>query len=174
MDYDVIIEIDKLADLVRRCCLENTIPVNPEDIIYKLEGEILKPMIKKDHVDFKIEKNGNRFRIYIDSDSKFMLAKALGWLFINMGYIIDKKKWKDAEDYIQSIYTCYSNSRVENEYKAELFALALLMPKNDFIKQVDNNCDKETSEVNIDNIKDFFKVTIDLICKRGKMLGVLA
>ena len=40
MDYDVIIEIDRLADLIRRCCLENTIPVNPIDIIEKLQGEI--------------------------------------------------------------------------------------------------------------------------------------
>jgi len=174
MDYSLIIRIDMLADLVRRCSFEDTIPINPSDIIHKLEGEILNPKVKKDHVDFMIEKNGDSFKIYIDNDDKFMLAKALGWLFINMGYIIDKNKWKNADNYIQSIYADYSNNRVENEYKAELFALALLMPKNDFIEQVDNNCDEKTKDVNIKNIKDFFNVTIDLICKRGKILGVLA
>lgn len=93
------------------------------------------------------------------------VAEALGHLFIHMGYIYDPEKWDK-----QKTYEFYSNKDIEERCVADEFAEALLMPKRDMLRYVDN---VDGSEVNIFDAGEYFGVPAGSVLARCKTLRLI-
>ncbi|MBU1042179.1 MAG: ImmA/IrrE family metallo-endopeptidase [Proteobacteria bacterium] len=163
-------EINSLAESVRTAC-QLTIPVDVELAVARLGGQI----VSEASVDYeaKIEKKGNGFLISLSVDSdenrkKFSVAHELGHLFLHMGYLVDDDKWKSIENYTDSVYYRYGYS-VE-EYEANEFAAALLMPASEFRKIAEKH--REGNSYKVQQIAHELHVSAEAVATRGKWLGI--
>lgn len=166
-------EINKLATVVINT-LELGFPIPVEDIPSKLGGtlnfeEVLTEEGEK--IEAKISKEGNSFQIIInpnrsDRRRRFSIAHELGHLFIHMGYLINEDKWSSTNDYKDSVY--YRKGYNSEEYEANEFAAALLMPEQkfkDIAKQYLKN-----GRYELEPIAEYFDVSIDAARNRGRWL----
>ena len=83
-----------------------------------------------------------------------------------MGYLIYEELWDEQE------YNIYHRSgSSEQEYQANEFAAAFLMPQDEYLKVMDEN----TINNRVDTLKiaDYFNVSIEAASNRGKFLGYL-
>lgn len=146
---------------------------NIEDIVKEMGGTIEARVDFDDLCEGTIRKSGdNSFVIAVsafqnEQRKAFTVAHELGHLFLHMGFMIDKELWKNQEEVI---YTRFGTS--EQEYQANEFAAALLMPENLYKKVIDD-LSKENS-VNMKNVADYFNVSISAAINRGRFLGYLA
>jgi Zn-dependent peptidase ImmA (M78 family) len=165
-------QINGLADSVRSACALAT-PIDVEHAVSKLGGELCFA----DDADFeaKIERIDSYFRITLgqpsaDTRRRFSVAHELGHLFLHMGYLVDDAKWASSEPYIDSVYYRYGYST--EEYEANEFAAALLMPRNEFLGQAARHRDKR--QYLIDEIASHFQVSREAAVNRGRWLGLFA
>jgi Zn-dependent peptidase ImmA (M78 family) len=138
-----------------------------------LQGEYIEGQLDDD-ISGKIEKNGETFRITLNStDSerrkRFTLAHELGHLFLHMGYMLDMEKWKTIDAYIDSPY--YRVGYSEEEYEANQFAGALLMPEDEYRNYVNTHVNKNRT-VDISLIGSYFNVSDEAALTRGRWLGM--
>ena len=138
-----------------------------------LGGEIAEESLDDD-ISGKIEKKGESFKITLNSNhppnrKNFTLAHELGHLFLHMGFMIDSEKWESIKEYIDSPY--YRIGYSEEEYDANHFAGALLMPKVEYMKFVREHKNDDNT-MDISKVSDYFKVSDDAALTRGKWLGV--
>ena len=162
--------INKLADSIREALELVTPPYEPKFAVKKLNGEIFYDL-SADDIDAFIEKTGNQnFSIHL-SDNKslqrerFTLAHELGHLFLHMGFVIDDSKWRQKE----MVYY-RDNTSSKDEYEANEFAAAFLMPKQEFIRTANDNLNNDL--YNVQRLADHFGVSIDAATNRGKWLGL--
>lgn len=118
-----------------------------------------------------IKKQNDGFVIYIPSfysaeRKRFAVAQELGHLFLHMGYKISPKLWNKQRNmfYYESKYPL-------EEYQANDFAEALLMPKDVYKKVLDQYT--VGNKVQTAKIAEYFGVSVSTAYSRGKLLGLL-
>jgi Zn-dependent peptidase ImmA (M78 family) len=165
-------EIELLAESVRRAC-GSEVPVDVEGAVTRLGG-CLRTVPVADH-EAKIEKRDSAFLITLTEDriatrQRFSIAHELGHLFLHMGYAIDEAKWQEADSYSDSVY--YRYGYTEEEYEANEFAGALLMPRAEFERVAGQY--RVASGYSINPIADHFLVSREAAIIRGRWLGLFA
>lgn len=164
-----------INDLAERILLVYgiTIPItNIEDIVGQMGGYVEEKYGFDDLCDGTIRKVGaNQFCIAIspfqnEQRKSFTIAHELGHLFLHMGYGTDQKLWEIQD---QTIYRRFGTS--EQEYQANEFAAAFLMPMDIYKQKIDEY--SVGDKVDISEVASFFNVSIPAASNRGKFLGYL-
>ena len=143
---------------------------------YKLVEDLGGKLENADLIeDAHIAKYDNKFTIRVNKNNSelrnnFSIAHEIGHLILHMGYNPKEKKFeKDFED--NKIYYRYGNSK--EEYEANEFAGAFLMPESKFLKIVNNNTNNEKS-CSINKVSQYFNVSNQAVISRGKFLGIFS
>jgi len=165
-------QISRLAETVRATC-DLTTPVDVELAVRRLRGEIDR--VDDAEIEAKIEKRGDGFRITLANDvhenrRRFSVAHELGHLFLHMGYLIDKDRWSQVGTYVDSVYYRYGFN-IE-EYEANEFAGAFLMPRAEFVQVANRHRSGDTYQIG--PIAEHFKVSADAAKIRGRWLGLFS
>lgn len=164
--------IERLASDIREA-FDIPVPItNMESVVRRLGGSIMfdNNMLISD-VDGKLRKQGEGFIIIVNSEQtdrrmNFTIAREIGHLFLHMGYIIDEEMWN------QNHNEYYRKGTNEEEYEANEFAAAFLMPKDEYKKVMDMYT--EGNIVHTGKIAEYFNVSASAASNRGKWLGYLA
>lgn len=159
--------INEYADIIRQLYNIN-VPINDiEEAVMKIGG-----IVKYDSNCNYIEKSKNRFIIHVEENEnfqlkKFRVAQQLGKLFLYTNFIEEHKLF-DNNDKISFKDSYYQQGSVNwvNE-----FALAFLMPKNEYIEEVDKNTNDNIVDTKV--LAKHFDVSITNASLRGKRLGIL-
>lgn len=145
------------------------IPINDiNGVVTTLGGYIEE---NKDICDSAIRKQNDRFVIYMPSfysaeRKRFAVAQELGHLFLHMGYIVNPELWDK-----QKNMTYYNSKYPSEEYQANDFADALLMPKDVYKKVLEQYT--TGNKVQTAKIAEYFGVSVSTAYSRGKSLGLL-
>lgn len=172
MDQNKLREIRLLAETVRES-LELTVPVDVEEAVRRLGGELVESESLEDGMEAKVMRTGERFRIAIHQDrpktrKRFSIAHELGHLFLHMGYLVNPERWSKSSDYRDSVYYRFGHSIEEEE--ANEFAAAFLMPADDFRQAAERlGMDGKCS---VDQVAAFFSTSREATMIRGSSLGV--
>ena len=173
MDSSTRIFIDNLAEAVIDA-YGITIPIdNIEDVVKKIGGEIVEKADLDDLYDGTIRKvDQSSFSIVIspfqsEGRKDFTVEHELGHLFLHMGFGVDPDLWSRQND---TIYRRFGTS--EQEYQANEFAAALLMPQKEYLSELLRN-KTDDGKVCISEIADYFHVSNAAAGNRGKFLGYL-
>lgn len=166
------LQISQLAERVRVAC-ELSIPVDVEEAVKRLGGMI--EQVTDQGFEARIERFEDRFKITLSQDiserrKRFSIAHELGHLFLHMGYLIDKEKWERTGTYIDSVYYRYGYS--QEEYEANEFAAAFLMPQAEFIRVAQSYF--QNGVYAIDPITEHFQISSEAAINRGRWLGVFS
>ncbi len=143
-----------------------------DNIVQSMNGEIIEDSSKSSFSDGRIKKNKeDSFIIEVSSNQSterrnFTIAHELGHLFLHMGFKTNTDLWNS-----QDSITYYRDGRSHQEYQANEFAAAFLMPKSIYKTIIQNNISGEF--VNIAAVATYFNVSIDAAANRGKWLGYL-
>ncbi len=169
MDWKMRKEIENFTNAIRDV-YDIQIPINNIDtIVKKLEGKVVEdPTLD---FDGKVCRIGDSFEIHVspwqsDSRRNFTIAHEIGHLFLHMGFITSDDIWNQQKNEV-----FFRNGYSEQEYQANEFAAALLMPEDEYIRQIEKN--QEDGRVIISKIADYFNVSADAASMRGKWLGIL-
>ena len=124
--------IASLAETIRQACAIG-VPADVRGAVTCLGGTLR--VMPDPGFEAMVEKCDAGFRITlaeepIEARQRFSIAHELGHLFLHMGYLVDEKKWASITDYRDSVY--YRFGYTEEEYEANEFAAALLMPSAEF------------------------------------------
>jgi len=160
-------DLRQKAQLNKKLDMDNLI-----NLVTQLGGRVKFDYMPLD-MDGKIERTDDKFIITLNENilnnerKKFTLAHELGHLFIHMGFL-NPNQWQKENEFIDS--TFYRQGYSREEYEANEFAAALLMPADEFIKKarefsVGNKC-------NINKLANYFGVSSEAALTRGKWLGV--
>lgn len=158
--------INQIAELVRNQ-FSLTTPINMIDVVSSLGGEIIEAPFDNNTISGKIQKKGESFIIQInpfelEERKTFTLAHEIGHLFLHMGYLVNPEKWKSINIYEDS--PMFRQGYSEEEYEANEFAAAFLMPFDEFKKAALNN-------LSINEIANKFQVSKEAALIRGRWLG---
>lgn len=143
------------------------------EIVRKLGGSVEEKIDFDDLCDGTIQKKGNdSFSIIIspfqnEQRKAFTIAHELGHLFLHMGFMTDRECWLTQD---QTVYRRFGTT--EQEYQANEFAAALLMPEKQYKEVLDTYSDG--NRVNMSQVAKCFNVSISAAINRGKFLGYLA
>lgn len=164
--------IEHLADAVREQ-FEVKTPVDMEKVVLGLGGKLQASHFDDHTISGMIQKVGGSFEISYNEEhselrSTFTIAHELGHLFLHMGYLIDEKKWNSIDEYKDS--PKYRQGYSEEEYEANQFAGAFLMPESEYQQFVKDN--SEDHKINIDLIAARFGVSRDAALTRGRWIGI--
>ena len=139
------------------------------DVVTMLGGHIEE---NKNICDSAIRKQNDGFVIYMPFSysaerKRFAVAQELGHLFLHMGYKISPKLWGKQKNMVY-----YESKYPLEEYQANDFAEALLMPKDVYKKVLDQYT--VGNKVQTAKIAEYFGVSVSVAYSRGKSLGLLA
>ena len=171
MDYGMRNLIEKLTtDVISIFQIHYPID-NIYEIVERIGGEVFEDEGLSEYSDGFIQRMGDRFKIVVSQQQprnrkNFTIAHELGHLFLHMGYLIDDELWNK-----QGNLTYYRSGNSEQEYQANEFAAALLMPREQYVRIMNQNSDGNT--VYIDKVAEYFNVSINAASNRGKWLGYL-
>lgn len=165
--------INKVADAVRST-FDVAIPIdNIDSLVNKLGGSIVEKPGLDQLYDGTIKKIGdNSFEIAIspyqgDERRNFTIAHELGHLFLHMGYLISKGTW----DQQSNSYQFARFGANEQEYQANEFATALLMPQKEFKEKIEEY--SSGNFVNMAQVANYFHISISAATNHGRFLGYL-
>lgn len=148
------------------------IPIeNIEKVVNDIGGRIEVSFDIDNIYDGSIKKENNNFVIFVSpyqspGRKKFTIAHELGHLFLHMGYNINSELWDTQEN-----STYYRSGDSIEEYQANEFAAALLMPRERYKEIMDQNT--RGTIVETEKIADYFGVSVSAASNRGKFLGYL-
>ncbi len=148
-----------------------TIPISDiDDVVREIGGVVKENDRLSEYSDGCIRKDGESFEIVVSQQQpknrrNFTVAHELGHLFLHMGYKIDPDKWSNQQN------TYYRKGNSIEEYEANEFAAALLMPKKMYKKIMDKYT--EGNYVYTSKVADEFNVSVNAASNRGKWLGYL-
>lgn len=163
--------IDELTkDIIHKYNIQ--IPINNiDEIVIRMGGRLRESSDLSEYSDGVVRKlDENSFEIMVskyqgNERKNFTVAHEIGHLFLHMGYKIDPEKWR------QNCRTYYRNGDSQEEYEANEFAAALLMPKEEY-RRVMYKYVKE-NWVDTSKIAQEFHVSVNAASNRGKWLGLL-
>ena len=149
------------------------IPIRDIDaVVRRMGGTIETQSIFDSIYDGTIMKSGNNsFRIVI-SDAQnaqrrnFTIAHELGHLFLHMGYRTNKELW-DKQD--NSRFMRFGTS--DQEFQANEFAAALLMPKGQYLQKLREY--SHEGRIDMNKMSSHFNVSLSAATNRGRFLGVI-
>lgn len=146
------------------------IPIHDmNDVVTTLGGYIEE---NKNICDSAVRKQNDGFVIFMPFSysaerKRFAIAQELGHLFLHMGYIVSPELWNK-----QKNMAYYESKYPLEEYQANDFAEALLMPKDVYKKVLDQYT--VGNKVQTAKIAEYFGVSVSTAYSRGKSLGLLA
>lgn len=166
--------INDLAVSIRKA-LNLSTPLNLQDVVLQLKGKLLPVTFDESSVSGKIQKKDGTFEISYNAEESpnrigFTIAHELGHLFLHMGYLFNPEKWNSIDEYCDS--PKYRQGYSEEEYEANEFAAAFLMPKEEYITFVKENL--KDNRISLYKISDHFGVSDDAALTRGKWLGIFS
>lgn len=171
MDYKRRLFINRLAEAVIDA-FDIKIPIdNIEEVVTKIGGAVKRDETLSEFSDGLIMKtSSDQFSIFIspyqpDTRKNFTIAHELGHLFLHMGYKIDSELWNQQDT------AYYRRGTSEQEYEANEFAAAFLMPQKYYLDAMRKNTCKNA--VNTAQIAQYFHVSVYAASNRGKWLGYL-
>ncbi|HBF4615863.1 TPA: ImmA/IrrE family metallo-endopeptidase [Clostridioides difficile] len=145
--------------------------VNINQVVDALGGKVIEDSSLSGYSDGFIRKVDDSFEIVVspyqpDTRKNFTVAHELGHLFLHMGYGIDDELWnsQDGNQYFRS-------GNTNKEYQSNEFAAALLMPKHEYKRIMDENT--VGNKVDTSKIAEYFNVSSYAASNRGKWLGYL-
>lgn len=97
------------------------------------------------------------------------IAERLGDLFINMGFDTDDELWR-----CQRTEQSFRYKDSIQEFSASIFALALLMPKDEYLTTLQKYTEADGKTVRTQKIANEFDVTVSAAFQRGVMLGLIS
>ncbi|MDL2302178.1 ImmA/IrrE family metallo-endopeptidase [Lachnospiraceae bacterium OttesenSCG-928-D06] len=141
------------------------------DVVKRLGGRIEESFNIDNMSDGSVRRQGNGFVIFVSPFQGmerriFTIAHELGHLFLHMGYRINSDLWERQEK-----ATYYRAGDSLEEYQANEFAAALLMPKKKYKEIMDKNTSGNMVETG--KIASYFGVSVSAASNRGKFLGYL-
>lgn len=141
-----------------------------DSVVIQIGGVVRENEFLSEYSDGYIRKVDDGFEIVVSEQQpkkrrNFTVAHELGHLFLHMGYQIDQNKWERQQD------TYYRKGNSDEEYEANEFAAALLMPKKEYKKVMDKYT--EGNFVYTSKVADEFNVSVNAASNRGKWLGYL-
>lgn len=148
------------------------VPIQNIDEVVEILGGQIESSFDIEHMsDGSIRKQDNGFIIFVSpfqssERRKFTIAHELGHLFLHMGYMIDSDLWEQQEN-----ATFYRAGNSSEEYQANEFAAALLMPRDRYKEIMDRYTKGNIVETG--KIAEFFGVSVSAASNRGKFLGYL-
>lgn len=148
------------------------IPIHDiNDVVKKLGGHVEESFDIYNMSDGSIKKQEDSFIIFVSplqnmERKKFTIAHELGHLFLHMGYRINSELWNHQEN-----STYHRSGDSLEEYQANEFAAALLMPKKKYKEIMDQNT--VGNIVKTSKVADYFGVSVSAASNRGKFLGYL-
>ena len=163
--------INEIARLVRDVYHIPTPLVDIEQVIQDMNGRIVVKENLDTLCDGTVAKEGDSFVIAIspnetESQRRFTLARALGHVFLHMGFRINPMVWGKLKD---GEFIRFDS--VPAEYQANEFALALFMPKGEYVAYVDTL--KAKGMVDVRDVAKHFNVTFENALQRGRRLEVI-
>ena len=172
MTYERRQAIEVLADTIRTQ-LNVTTPVDMQQVISNLNGELKAMTFEDSSISGRIQKVGDTFEISYNAEhsqlrSEFTIAHELGHLFLHMGYLVNPDKWNAIDEYYDS--PKYRQGYSEEEYEANQFAGAFLMPEKEYRAFVKEH--SKENRISIKLIANHFNVSFDAALTRGKWLGI--
>ena len=140
-------------------------------VVEKLGGRIEESFNIDNMSDGSIRKQDDGFIIFVlpfqsVERRRFTIAHELGHLFLHMGYKINSDLWEHQEN-----ATYYRAGDSLEEYQANEFAAAFLMPKKKYKEIMDKNTVGNMVETG--KIASYFGVSVSAASNRGKFLGYL-
>lgn len=163
--------INELADAVI-AIYKIEIPIsNIDKVVNEMGGTIITTFDFDELCDGTIKKDGNFFKIMLsvnqsDNRRTFTIAHELGHLFLHMGYRTNSEVWKHQSE---QVYSRFGTS--EQEYQANEFAAALLMPKKEYKQYIQRIASGD--KVNMQEVADHFHVSKLAAINRGRFLGLI-
>ena len=165
--------INKIADAVR-LTFDTAIPIdNIDSLVNQLGGNIVEKPGLDQLYDGTIKKLGdNSFEIAIfpyhdDEIRNFAIAHELGHLFLHMGYLVSK----DTGERQSNSHQFMRFGADDQEYQANEFAVALLMPHKEFKEKIDEY--SSGNYVNMARVANYFHVSIAAATNYGRVLEYL-
>jgi Zn-dependent peptidase ImmA (M78 family) len=167
-------QINQLADVIRDACGVK-VPAS-EEHLKKMVATLGGTYSEKSDMDVEamIEKTSSKsFAItlsegFMPTRRKFSVAHELGHLFLHMGFLTNAGKWEQTQLFMDSAR--FRLGRNEEEFEANEFAAALLMPKNEFERVANQKSDGDLYRV--DEIAQHFEVSLQAALTRGRWLGL--
>lgn len=168
--------INKVADSVRST-FDVGVPIDNIDcLVNQLGGSIVEKPGLDPLYDGTIKKVGDSsFEIAIfprqsRETRNFTIAYELGHLFLHMGYLISEETWHQYGKSGQCGQFAHFGTD-EQEYQANAFAAALLMPQKEFNDKIDEHT--SGNFVDMDKVANDFHVSIAMATNRGRSLEYL-
>ena len=158
--------------------LELSRPYDPYLVVDRLGGKVEYDTITDMAIDASIrKKDQDSFIIDLNKNKPFLrerfsIAHEPGHLFLHMGFLTDEKVWNSipVDDIFQdSVYYRMSGNYTQEENEANEFAASFLMPKNEFVEQIQKHT--LNGRVSMLKIADYFDVSTDAAITRAKWLG---
>jgi len=156
-------------------------PIDLKEAVIRLGGELIENNSLEGDVEAKIicasEAEKVNFKIIINnqkysSRKKFKIAHEIGHLFLHMGYLTDF--WGEMNEYTDRDYS--KVGFIMEEYEANEFAAAFLMPKDEFKKIAEEKIDEDELGIeyfyNLNEIAKYFGVSRSAVLTRGMWLGI--
>ncbi|MDI7165970.1 ImmA/IrrE family metallo-endopeptidase [Leptospira santarosai] len=169
-------EINAKADELRMF-LELKVPLDLVQSVEKLGGRVFEDenlpfeaLIKKDEKSnkFEIRLQGNHSEVR----KRFSIAHEIAHLILHMNYDYKNHSWLGETEYKDSVLYRYGFTK--EEYEANEFAAAFLMPAEEFKLISDKNYHSESEIYKIKPIAEYFKVSMDAVKNRGRWLQIFA
>lgn len=164
--------INTIATMVRQV-FDIEVPIqNMASVVTNLGGRIEESNDLSLVADGAVKKEGeNGFVICVPKDQietrrNFTVAHEIGHLFLHMGYKVNEALWAEQDE-----NPYYRKGTTEDEYQANEFAAAFLMPEEEYGQKL-----RELTTdgmVNIHEVADYFNVSVEAATNRGKFLGYL-
>ena len=144
---------------------------NMNIVVKKLGGSVRENFVVKEYSrDSMLQKIGDGFRIYVKEDdprrTRFRIAQELGILFLDMGYLTDVNIWDKYKDN-EIVDFSHNSLSVMSIMTSYYFAHALLMPKGEYIKVLNDKLFIKDDELLIKDIAEYFNVTPENVRTRG-------
>jgi Zn-dependent peptidase ImmA (M78 family) len=173
MDWKRRRQIGDLAGRVQQALRLGGPPYDVRMAVARLQGEIVPP--SDFFTEASVRKKGDSFVIEAavaasDERERFSIAHELGHLFLHMGYLVDPATWNRIDKYRDS--PMYRQGHSDEEYEANEFAAAFLMPEAEFRRVAEAN--RVGSAYNTLEIAKAFEVSVPAAQNRGKWLGMFA
>lgn len=164
--------IEELAYNVRQVYNLPTPLGRPKDFVEKIGGVIVKT-VSINNREIDVAKTNDTFTIYIpdvreeNPDTTREICSCLGDLFLHMGYQTSSKLWRFQEN-----GKIYHTKSVEEQFEANQFGDALLMPKEHFRKKLKDTLRNHNDVDEVSRIMaHYYGVPQFAIIARGKQLG---
>lgn len=172
LDLETKEYISNLTDKIREQYNIQTPIQDMTEIIKKIGGNVIQKYNFDSYYDATVMKTNNTFYIAIpiisDMQRKnFTIAHELGHLFLHMGFKTNTKVW---DNQILNQYRRFS--MIEQEIQANEFAASLLMPKDEYINEIELQT-KNNKNIDLKAISEKFNVSYVLAYNRGYYLKIL-